>query len=153
MRRKEKILLKIKAKKKHLDDEDRKKHKKNFLKNKNIVFSLIEPIPNLLKFLSRGFIINLFSLNWRVAKQDAKDTALDYVKKISFVYNLVRIISFFCRLGEKDILVVPDYVNEKSNFSFNMDCKISIGRIFSGVFIYIFRVSVKLIFKGYLKNV
>ena len=114
---------------------------------------MIEPIPNLLKFLNRGFKINLFNLNWRVAKQDAKDTALDYVKTVSFVYNIFKILSFFCRVEKKNILIVPDYLNEKSNFNFILDSKISVGRILVGVTIYLLKVSFKLIYKGYLKNV
>ncbi len=139
---------KIKKKKHETDDSKKKKDRKSIFKNKNFVVSLVEPIPGLLKFLNKGFVITFFSLNLKVAKEEAKETALDYVKKVSFICNVVRIVCCFCNVKKKKISVLPDYVHEQSTICFILNTKISVGRIFLGVIIYMFRVLIKLMFKA-----
>ena len=143
---------KEKKEKKKEDKKKKKKQKKSLEEILAIVKILLKPIPRFLKFLNRGFKITNVRFKVKIASDDAKNTALMYANFSKFFYITLGIISSYCRVIKKDIDIKMNFLEEKPDANFNIDFKISIGRIFIGISIYLFFVVVGFINKCLFKR-
>lgn len=138
--------IKEKTKQKNKKKKAKKEDGKNFFQTLWLVKILIEPIPKVLKFLNRGLKIKRFYLNAKIAQQDAKTTALTYVKFSEMVYVFLGFVSSYCKLKEKQIIIKPDFLNEKSSFDFVLKMNVGFARVFFAILIYLFFVIFKVVY-------
>ncbi len=142
----------VKKAKKKEDKKKKKKQKKSLEEILEIVKILLKPIPRFLKFLNRGFKITDVRFKVKIASDDAKNTALMYANFSKFFYIVLGFVSSYCKVIKKDIDIKLNFLEEKPDANFNIDFKISIGRIFIGISIYLFFVVVGFINKGLFKK-
>lgn len=126
-------------------DEDGGKKKRNILKNIRMAKIFIEPIPNLLKFLNKGFNIHHFSVNINISGADAKDVAMNYARVCGVFSALFTYIFSVCKFNKKSIKIKPDFIGERSFVNIFLQASVGIGRLVVGVTIYLFTVVFKII--------
>lgn len=139
---KSKRKIEIKKKKKKTKKED----KKNFFQSVWLIKILIEPIPKILKFLNRGLKIKRFYLNAKISQEDAKKTALAYAKFSEIIYIFFGFVSSYCKIKEKEIIIKPDFLNEKSSFNFVLKMNVSFARFIFAILRYLFSVIFKVVY-------
>ena len=147
--------LRKKEKKKKTKIKKKTKKKKR-LKSLSEIVEIVEiflrPAPTLLKFLNRGFKITNIKFKVKIASDDAKNTALMYANFIKVFYMVLGFISSYCKVIKKDIDIRLNFLEDKPAANFDIDFKVSIGRIFIGILIYLFLVFVGFINKGLIKK-
>ena len=134
----------------------KKTKKKKRLKSLSEIVEIVEiflrPAPTFLKFLNRGFKITNIKFKVKIASDDAKNTALMYANFIKVFYMVLGFISSYCKVIKKDIDIRLNFLEDKPAANFDIDFKVSIGRIFIGILIYLFLVFVGFINKGLIKK-
>ncbi len=143
---------KSKKLKKKKEKKKKKKQKKSLEEILEIVKILLKPIPKFLKFLNRGFRITNVVFRVEIASSDAKNTALIYANFSKFFYISLGIICSYCKVIKKEINIKLNFLEEKPDASFNIDFRISIGRIFIGILLYLFFVVIGFINKSLFKK-
>ncbi len=137
--------------KKEKKGKKKKKKKKNFLQIFTVAKIFIKPLPKLLIFLNKGLKITNLKILMKVAGEDAKKTALDYAKSSTIVFNLLSILEKYCNIKKRNILISPNFLDEKLRYKIFLNAKISIGRIVIGILMYSYFVFIGLLSKNYSK--
>ena len=137
----------LKTKKDNKKEKQKKQKIKRKQKKKKDIFEILElikillrPVPRFLRFLNRGFRINIIRFKAIIAKQEAKDTALLYSEICKIFYNVLGVVGNYCCIVRKDIDISLDFINNKTKVSFDLKFSITVGRIIVGVLIYLFFV-------------
>ena len=143
---------KFKKKEKLLDEKRKERKEKNKKKRKKDIFQILEfikilirPIPKFLRFLNRGFKISELNFQANVANEDARETVTLYYNFCRVFYYMLGLISSYCCIVKKDVNIVLDFINEKTEFCFKICFRIRIGRIIFGIFVYLFYITIDLI--------
>ena len=124
----------------------------SFFNKLNLISLLVGPTLKLLKFLNKGFKIKHFKINFELSGEDAYKTAIFYGKFCSYFYSLLKIFTGFCKVEVDQIQIVPNFKSETSNFNSSFYMQIAMGRLLTGLFIYVFTIIVKILFSKINKN-
>lgn len=114
-----------------------KKEKKNIFENIKMVKILIKSLPSLLQTLNKGFKITNIRFYVDVAREQAFETAILYVKFSNIVYFVFAFIKRFCKVKKSCFKIKPNFLIETSRYDILINMKVSIGRIFIATFKYI----------------
>ena len=114
-----------------------KKEKKNIFENIKMVKILIKSLPSLLQTLNKGFKITNIRFYVDVAREQAFETAILYVKFYDIVYFVFCFIKRFCKVKKSCFNIKPNFLIETSKYDILINMKVSIGRIFIATFKYI----------------
>ncbi len=114
-----------------------KKEKKNIFENIKMVKILVKSLPSLLQTLNKGFKITNIRFYVDVAREQAFETAILYVKFFNIIYFVFCFIKRFCKVKKSCFNIKPNFLIETSKYDILINMKVSIGRIFIATFKYI----------------
>lgn len=135
-----------------LKREKKSKKKQSIFEKLGLVGLLFEPSVKLLKFLNRGFKIKNFRINFEIAGEDACKTAVFYGNFCCFFYGFFKLLSSVCNVEVDHIKIEPNFRSEVSNYNSSFCMQIRIGRLFAGLFLYIFTIIVKIFLNNINQN-
>ena len=126
-----------KVTKKKITKKKVKKEKKNIFENIKVVKILIKSLPSLLQTLNKGFKITNIRFYVDVAREQAFETAIFYVKFFNIICFVFAFIKRFCKVKKSCFNIKPNFLIETSKYDILINMKVSIGRIFIATFKYI----------------
>ncbi len=94
--------------------------------------SFLDPLPTFLRLLRRGIRIRKFRVIWRIATDDAADTAIAYGRACSLFYPVLAIVDGLFDLSIERIRIYPDFLHEESFYSVSFRVRIRVWRLIFG---------------------